>query len=125
MTAAATQFDMDNDGDLDLVTHTVNGPIVVFRNNAQTGQAIAFKLRDGLGNHFGIGAKISITLGTGQTQSRELQLGGGFMSFDAPIVYFGLGAETRVTKAVVDWADGTQTPLSDLRAGAVYQVTRQ
>ncbi|MEL7091497.1 MAG: FG-GAP-like repeat-containing protein, partial [Pseudomonadota bacterium] len=35
MTAAATAFDMDGDGDLDMVTHPVNGPLVVFRNGTQ------------------------------------------------------------------------------------------
>jgi len=124
MTAAATQFDIDNDGDLDLLTHPVNGPLVVFRNNSQT-RGIVFELADMAGNRDGIGAVLRLTDANGLTQMREVQMGGGFMSFDAPRVHFGLGETGRATKLSLRWADGTETTIEgQLDAGNIYRISR-
>ncbi|MEP3300184.1 MAG: FG-GAP-like repeat-containing protein [Pseudoruegeria sp.] len=124
MTAAATVFDLDGDGDLDVVTHPVNGPMVVFRNNDQQGNAISFTLADKLGNHDGIGAVLRLKAG-GITQQRELQLGGGFMSFDAPVVHFGLGEIADIDSLTIHWTDGTITTLTDgLKAGYHHHISR-
>ncbi|MEP5153109.1 CRTAC1 family protein, partial [Planktotalea sp.] len=124
MTAAATAFDMDNDGDLDMVTHPVNGPMAVFRNNTQA-PALVISLHDQIGNRDGIGAKITLTDDTGRTQMRELQLGGGFMSFDAPRAHFGMGRARHATELSIRWPDGSTTQVSGpLDAGAHYRISR-
>lgn len=124
MTASATQMDFDNDGDLDLITHPVNGPLVAFRNNAQ-GAAVVFQLEDHIGNRDGIGARVTLTGVDGTAQMRELQLGGGFMSFDAPRAHFGLGDQTEATDASVTWADGSTSFLKGpFQAGHIYTVAR-
>jgi hypothetical protein len=125
MTAAATAFDIDNDGDLDMVTHTVNGPVAVFRNNAQTGNAIGFEFRDSIGNHYGVGTLVEIQTTNGLSQTRELQLGGGFMSFDAPTLHFGLGAIESVSEVNIHWSDGSKSTLGALKSGAVYRIERR
>jgi uncharacterized membrane protein YraQ (UPF0718 family) len=123
MTAAATTFDIDNDGDLDLVTHPVNGPLVVFINTTQT-PGVVFALDDRRGNRDGIGAVLRLTDNTGRTQMREVQLGGGFMSFDAARVHFGLGA-TQATRLQITWADGTSNIVDGpFEPGQLYTVTR-
>ena len=124
MTAVATQFDMDNDGDLDMLTHPVNGPLTIFRNNSQV-RGIVFELTDMAGNRDGIGAVLRLSDATGRTQMREVQMGGGFMSFDAPRVHFGLGDEVRATKLSVRWADGSETVIEgQLDVGNTYQIMR-
>ena len=125
MTAAAVQFDMDGDGDLDLLTHPVNGPLALFRNNSQNA-AIAFQLEDLAGNRAAIGARIRLTAADGSLQTRELQLGGGFMSFDAPRAHFGLGQAASAAGARIRWPDGTETELAGpLAAGHLYRIRRQ
>ena len=75
---------------------------------------------------FGIGALITVSDATGRRQTREIQLGGGFMSFDAPRAHFGLGDEPEATDATIRWADGTETVIDGpLAVGRVYRVTRQ
>jgi uncharacterized membrane protein YraQ (UPF0718 family) len=124
MTAVATQFDMDNDGDLDMLTHPVNGPLTIFRNNGQV-RGIVFELTDMAGNRDGIGAVLRLSDATGRTQMREVQMGGGFMSFDAPRVHFGLGDEVRATKLSLRWADGSETVIEgQLDVGNTYQIKR-
>lgn len=124
MTASATAFDIDNDGDEDFVTHPVNGPLALFVNNAQ-GARIGFELSDTTGNRDAIGALITLEDETGRVQSRELQSGGGFMSFDAPRAQFGLGDLTLATRATIRWPDGGETVIDGpLPAGMLYRVRR-
>ncbi len=126
ITAAAAAADFDNDGDLDIITMPVNGPVKAFINNSSTGNAIGFEFQDMVGNRFGIGNKIEISFAGGNKQIRELQSGGGFMSFDAPVAHFGLGAATSIDRATVYWADGGVTTIDGpLSSGAVYRIERQ
>lgn len=125
MTAAATAFDMDGDGDLDMLTHPVNGPLALFRNNSQDGNAIEIELVDLAGNRDGIGAELSLTDDTGRTLTREIQMGGGFMSFDAPRVHFGLGTAGSARKLTIRWADASETLLEGpLEANRLYRIRR-
>jgi hypothetical protein len=68
---------------------------------------------------------LTLTDEAGVTRSREIQLGGGFMSFDAPRVHFGLGTARVATALQIRWADGSETQIAGpLEAGARYTVTR-
>jgi uncharacterized membrane protein YraQ (UPF0718 family) len=126
ITAAATTLDIDSDGDLDIITVPVNGPTIAFVNNSQTGNAIGFELADMKGNRFGIGAVVEIAMADGSRKTRELQLGGGFMSFDAPIAHFGIGDAPGVESVTVRWADGSESVIDKaLDAGATYRIGRQ
>lgn len=124
MTASASAFDADGDGDLDMVSHPVNGPLAFFRNNAQSAR-IGFVLTDDTANRNSIGAVIRLTDATGRSQRREILLGGGFMSFDAPQVHFGLGDQHEATAAHIRWPDGAETQIAGpLPAGHLYQIRR-
>ena len=124
MTAAASQFDMDGDGDLDLLTHPVNGPLMVFRNNSQ-GRGLAVQLEDHRGNRNAIGARLTLEMADGGIQTREIQLGGGFMSFDAPRVHFGLGQSGAAQGLHIRWPDGGETRLQGpLAPGQLYHIRR-
>ncbi|MDJ0931508.1 CRTAC1 family protein [Breoghania sp.] len=126
MTASAVAFDMDHDGDLDIITQPVNGPVSLFRNGSQSGNAIEVELRDAKGNSRGVGARLDVELPDGTRMMRELQSGGGFMSFDAPVAHFELGEADEITRLTVHWADGGRTEVSGpLKAGASYRLTRE
>ncbi len=126
MTAAAVAFDMDHDGDLDIITQPVNGPVALFRNGSQSGNAVAIELRDGAGNSHAIGARLVAGLPNGSMMSREITSGGGFMSFDAPVAHFGLGEAEELANLTIHWPDGTQSDITGpISAGATYRITRQ
>lgn len=125
MTAVALSFDFDRDGDLDVLTHPVNGPLVLFRNNSQRA-SIAFALEDHIGNRNGIGATLLLRDSLGRVQQREVQLGGGFMSFDPAQIYFGLSDDAVPVELRIRWATGGESVVTQgLDAGATYLITRQ
>ena len=112
-TMAYSYIDIDSDGDLDVVTVPAYGPVWVFVNNTQRANALDVELRDRGGNVFGVGAKVTVYAGRDgtQRQMRELQLSGGYMSFDAPVLHFGLGDNATVSRIDVAWPDGTSSSL--------------
>lgn len=119
--------DINNDGALDIVGNGAVGPVRVFENKATgSNQSIAVSLIDHHGNRFGVGAKIYISYSDGtQQQMREIKAGGGYLSFDAPVAYFGLGEAQAVTQIRVRWCDGSETVHEGpFAAGYQYRITR-
>ena len=100
--------DLDLDGDLDLVMTTVGGPVVVYENRLSKGRSIEIELRDEVGNRFGIGSRIRIEGDDAARtrQMRDVRASGGYLSFDAPIVHFGLDEDSKVRAIEVDWSTG-------------------
>lgn len=124
-TCSFTYLDFDRDGDLDIVSLPVNGPIRVFENRGATGHSIAFELRDRIGNRFGIGSKIVIRYGDKKRQIREIQPGGGFKSFDPAVAHFGLGQHERVDMIEIEWSTGESATVSGpFLAGRAYRIER-
>ena len=121
-----TYLDFDNDGDLDIVTTSINGPLWIYINNSEN-NSIIFKLQDHKGNRFGIGSKLVIHYGPDNKyhQVRELKAGGGFISFDAPSLHFGLGKHDQVNKIEIFWSTGEQVIINQpFKAGRSYQLER-
>jgi hypothetical protein len=126
--SAYTVIDFDRDGDLDFVSNSINGPLWLLRNNSRTGNGIAFQLKDQVGNRDGIGTKFTIHYGPGgeRHQVRELKASGGYLSFDEPLVHFGLGAYDYVDRVEIGWSTGGTTVLSGpFPAGQRYDVLRE
>jgi len=125
-TPSYTYVDLDRDGDLDIVTTGMLEEGRIFlNNNPESNNSISFALRDDSGNHFAIGSKIVITTEVGQ-QIRELKLSGGFISFDNPILHFGLGQKNHITNIDIYWPDGSHSNLnSRLKANKHYRIHRK
>lgn len=122
--------DFDRDGDIDIMTVPLVGAIKMFENTAsQTNrQSIQFTLRSQTHNTHAIGAKIIVRYGQdgNLAQMRELQMSGGFASFDDPVLHFGLGDHETIKSVEVRWPDGQKTEISSpLAAGHRYEIRRQ
>ena len=122
-----TYIDIDNDGDLDIIANTLYGPFNVYMNNDTKGNSITFKLRDEKGNKYCVGCRVTIYYGPNgeRKQVREIKQSGGFHSFDAPVVHFGLGEYELVKRIDINWSDGTSSLLDhSFPVNNEYQVKR-
>jgi len=126
--SAYTVVDFDRDGDLDFITNSINGPLWVQRNNAVSGNSIAFELRDEIGNYYGIGSKFTIHYGPAgeRHQLRELKASGGYLSFDEPLAHFGLGKFKEIDSLEIQWSTGGSSIVpGPFSAGQLYTLRRQ
>ncbi len=125
--SAYTTLDFDKDGDLDFITNSINGPLWLLRNNNQDSNSVTFQLLDQIGNRDGIGTKIFIHYGPDaeRHQMRELKASGGYLSFDEPLLHFGLGEYEGVSRLVVEWSTGGKTEIpGPFLAGYRYTLQR-
>ena len=128
-TSTYVYVDLDDDGDLDIASVAVDGPIWVYRNHqSQANRAIAFELRDAVGNRYGVGSRVVIHYGPGaeRRQMRELKGSGGFLSFDPPSLHFGLSEFDDVARIEIYWSTGERSALrGPFKAGRRYRITRR
>lgn len=111
---SAVIFDLDNDGDLDIVTNEFNAaPMVLVSNlTEQTGvRYLKVKLSGTTSNRSGLGAIVRVTAG-GRTYTQLNDGKSGYLSQSSYPLYFGLGAADSVERVTVEWPSGTEQTVS-------------
>ncbi len=102
----AIYADLDNDGDLDLVTNNVNSAAGVYRNdNPGGGDWLQVQLEGKPGNPRGRGAKVTVYTAEGRLY-QEQTIERGYMSGMDGMLHFGLGQGAEVAKIEVEWPGG-------------------
>ncbi|MEZ0487411.1 VCBS repeat-containing protein [Fibrella aquatica] len=100
--------DLDNDGDLDLITNNLNEPARIYRNtqrDQEEGHFLKIKLKGPTGNPFGIGATVTVN-NADQTQIQENYPTRGYLSASHDALLFGLPAAEKAIIVQVRWPDG-------------------
>ncbi len=115
MSNGAVYVDLDNDGDLDIVTNDLNSEASVFRNKSDQFSANHF-IRIKLTGQYAFGAKIFVKLGNGLQQFIEHNPCHGFQSSQDPIEHFGLGKDSVIDEIKVVWLDGKEQTMQQVKA---------
>ncbi len=104
----AIYADLDNDGDLDLVTNNVDEVASVYQNNGleSTGRNYVQIGLSAPSEAFKIGARVTVWAG-GQAYYQEFQPVRGFQSAMYGPLHFGLGESNAADSIEVRWNDGT------------------
>ncbi len=106
-------FDLDDDGDLDIVTNEFNdGPMVLVNDLAEK-RAVRFlkvKLVGKESNRSGIGAKVVVTTSSARYVKVNDGKSGYLSQGDLPL-YFGLGDASGVDRIQVRWPSGKEQTL--------------
>src|SRR5438128_8433292 len=100
--------DLDNDGDLDVITNDLNDEAGLYRNEGARAR-VAVRLKGEGANTRGIGSKIWLYGGAVPVQSQEMICGGRYLSCDAAMRVFAAGDETNQMEIEVQWRGGKRS----------------
>jgi hypothetical protein len=114
--------DINNDGRLDAVVTTNDGPLYVLRNETAPGNHwLLLNLVGRTSNRDAIGAEVKITTAAG-LQFAIVSTACSYLSSCDKRVHFGLGSETSVKAIDIRWPSGIMQTLKDVRGDQVLTV---
>ncbi len=102
----AAYADLDNDGDLDIVTNNINAPASILKNETVGKNYLTIQLKGDSLNQFAIGAKAYLFTKAGM-QYQQLMLTRGFQSAVEPLLHFGLDSFSAIDSILIVWPDQT------------------
>ncbi len=107
-------FDLDNDGDLDIVTNDFNSEPQVLISDLSQQKKIHWLKVDLIGtksNRNGLGATVRLYANS-QTYTRYNDGKSGYLSQSVLPLYFGLGDAPKIDRIEVDWPSGRKQVVS-------------
>jgi hypothetical protein len=114
--------DLDNDGDLEIVTNNIDDVVTIFENkSAENGNYLTLKFEGPDQNKNGLGTKVMI-YANGVSQYQELTLTRGFQSSVAPQMHFGLGKVDIIDSLNIIWPDLKQQTVKQVKANTTLTL---
>ncbi len=122
----ALVLDLDNDGDLDIVTNNLNERATVYENNTSkkdSARYLLVQLNGNPKNKWGIGTRIAVFV-NGKRQMQENKPTSGWLSSKhSNTVHFGLGTAQNLDSLKVLWPDGRQQTLANIETNDKLQLS--
>src|SRR5437762_11231844 len=114
--------DIDNDGRLDAVVTTNDGPAYILHNETPTqNHWLTLKLVGHKSNRDAIGAEVKLVTARGQ-QFATVSTAASYLSSSDKRVHFGLGPEAAAQSIEIRWPSGILQTLKNVRADQFLQV---
>ncbi len=117
--------DLDNDGDLDIVTNNLDSESIIFKNTASDktkNNFLEIALKGPENNVHGVGAKVHIYY-KNNLQYQELMLSRGFQSSVPPFLHFGIGESNEIDSLFVQWPDGNKQKLEKIKPNKRLEIS--
>ncbi|MBN8246684.1 MAG: ASPIC/UnbV domain-containing protein, partial [Verrucomicrobia bacterium] len=112
---SAVFLDLDDDGDLDLVTNEFDDVPQVLINDLSSRQPLHFlklRLKGTAGNRQGLGAVVRVKAG-GREFSRYVDGKSGYLGQSDLPLYFGLGDTAAAEEIRIQWPSGTRQTVRE------------
>ena len=114
--------DLDNDGRIDAVVTTNDGPVYILHNETATSNHwLTLKLVGHKSNRDAIGAEVKLTTASG-SQFATATTASSYLSASDKRVHFGLGTEAIAQTIEIRWPSGTLQSLKNIKADQILQV---
>ncbi len=119
MTASngAAYADLDNDGDLEIITNNMDEVATIYKNNSVEfglGNFVKVKLKGSKKNLNGIGARVILTTNQ-KKQIQEQYFSRGFQSSIGATLHFGLSGANTIESIEVVWPDGKNQKINNVK----------
>ena len=118
-------FDLENDGDLDIVTNDFNSGPQIFVSDLNNKKEVNYLKIDLVGtksNSNALGAIVKVYLKS-KTLTKYKDGKSGYLSQSQIPLYFGLGKEEKVEKIEIIWPSGEVQSLSkDIPVNSIFIV---
>ena len=123
VSGATAVADLDNDGDLDIVTNNINSKASLYINQTDdTASYLKLRLNYKEGNRLGIGTKV-FSYVDGILQYKELYPIRGFQASSEPIIHFGYGKAKTVDSLKIIWPDGRYQNLKNIATNQTLDIS--
>lgn len=121
----AAYADLDNDGDLDLITSNINEEAFIYENNESNNKNknnyLKVVLKGSDKNLNGIGSSIILYCGNDKYYAYYSPVKGYLSSIAAPIC-FGVGKHTSIDSLEITWADGRGQTIKNVKVNQQLKI---
>jgi len=112
--------DLDGNGILDVISSRMNDEPAIFKNKAR-GSRIAVRLKGKSPNTQAIGAKLKLTGGPTEHQTKEVISGGDYLSGSETLIVFAADGDNKNHQLTISWPDGSHTAM-DVAPNRMYEI---
>ncbi|HEX4772909.1 MAG TPA: CRTAC1 family protein [Bryobacteraceae bacterium] len=112
--------DIDNDGFVDVLLNSNDGPAVMLRNTGNSNHWLIVETVGAKSNRDGIGAQLHLTAQDGREQYAMVTTASSYLSSSDKRVYFGLGSSASVKRLDISWPSGISQHCADIKADQIY-----
>ena len=114
--------DLDNDGDLDIVTANVGETADVLQNDGgNRGNSILVRTVGSRSNRDGIGARLKLSV-DGKILVRDVKAGSSYLAQNDLRVHFGLKDRQRADRLEIRWPSGAVDLIENVQANQILTV---
>jgi hypothetical protein len=128
-TRSSVAVDLDNDGDVDIVTNEFNGHPQILVNDLAQRHRVHFlrvRLQGTRSNRDGLGSRVTVVLPDGRRILKSVDGKTGYLSQSDLPLYFGLGSQDHADRVEVVWGSGrTQNLDGPFASGQVLNVVEK
>ena len=123
----AVYADLDNDGDLEIISNNINDPAFIYKNLSREIKGDSYlqiRLKGKKGNSLALGSKVYVYT-EGKTQFMEQMPPRGYQSSVSEVLHFGLGKNTIVDSIRIVWSGGKSTLIKKVQVNQKMLISEE